>query len=206
MALPLLFTAPVKLPLAILASLLLSLAAQAQDLASRVLAEMNLARTAPQTYARVLAERMAGYRGVEGASAVQEAVRFLQRATPLPPLALSEGMSQAAESHVADLGPRGARGHRGSGGSSPFSRMNRYGQWVGTAGENIFFGNRDARGIVCALIVDAGVRGRGHRKNIFSRSFRVAGVGHGQHSRYGAMCVVDFAGGFVERDITLAKL
>lgn len=192
-----------KLPIALLATLLLSLAAHAQDLSARVLAEMNLARTAPQTYARLLAAQMGGS---ESSADVQEAVRFLQRATPLPPLALSEGMSQAAENHVADLGPRGARGHRGRGGSSPWSRMGRHGQWLGTAGENIFYGQRSARGIVCALIVDAGVRGRGHRKNIFSRAFRVAGVSHGQHSAYGAMWVVDFAGGFIERSTTLAGL
>lgn len=196
-----------KLPIALLATLLLSLAAPAQDLSSRVLAEMNLARTAPQAYARLLAAQMAGYRGVEGPRVVQEAIRFLERAEPLPPLTLSEGMSQAAENHVADLGPRGARGHRGRGGSSPWSRMGRHGQWLGTAGENIYYGQRTARGIVCGLIVDDGVRGRGHRKNIFSRSFRVAGVSHGRHAVYGAMCVVDFAGGFVERGgATLAGL
>ncbi len=196
----------VKLYLSLLATLLLSLAAHAQDLSSRVLAEMNLARTAPQSYARLLAEQMNGYRGVEGAGVVQEAIRFLERADSLAPLALSGGMSQAAEGHVAEQGARGARGHGGQGGSSPWSRMGRYGQWVGSAGENIYYGQRSARGIVCALIVDDNVRGRGHRKNIFSHSFRVAGVGYGQHAIYGAMCVVDFAGGFVEHDNTLAKL
>lgn len=49
-----------------------------------------------------------------------------------------------------------------------------------------------------SLIVDAGVRDRGHRKNIFMRDFGVVGVACGSHSRYGTMCVMDFAGGFIE--------
>ena len=84
--------------------------------------------------------------------------------------------------------------------------MNKYGQWIGTAGENIYYGRSDARGIVCALIIDAGVSNRGHRKNIFSRSYGVAGAAYGQHAGYGAMCVIDFAGQYVERGGRLAGL
>jgi len=72
------------------------------------------------------------------------------------------------------------------------------GKWIGSAGENISYGYSDAAMIVATLIVDDGVRGRGHRKNIFSRSFAVAGIACGPHTRFGGMCVIDFAGGFVE--------
>lgn len=82
--------------------------------------------------------------------------------------------------------------------------MDRFGQRLGTAAENIHYGPGGARGIVCALIVDHGVSGRGHRKNIFNSSFRVAGIACGGHARFGAMCVMDFAGGFVDRSSTLA--
>ncbi|HEX8312837.1 MAG TPA: CAP domain-containing protein [Chthoniobacteraceae bacterium] len=182
-----------------LLSLILAGAAHAQSISSEVLAEMNLARTAPQQYAQLLAQRMANYKGREGHRVVEEAVRFLQRAEPLPALSLSEGMSKAASLHVADQGSRGARGHRGSGGTSPWGRMARFGQHLGYAGENIHYGSRDARGIVMALIVDDGVRGRGHRKNIFSRNFRVTGIAAGPHSSYRSMCVMGFASGFIER-------
>ena len=103
--------------------------------------------------------------------------------------------------HVAEQGPTGGFGH-----GNPFSRMDRFGQWIGSAAENISYGKHDARSIVCQLIVDSGVMGKGHRKNIFSPAFGVAGAAFGSHARYGAMCVIDFAGRFVERGSTLAGL
>ncbi len=171
-----------------------ALSVRAADFGSEVLAEMNLARTAPQAYAAVVAA--APHRGSEGQSAVDEAVRFLMRARPLPPLSAREGIVAAARDHVEDQGPRAARGHKGSDRSAPWDRMARYGAWSGRAGENIHYGRATARAVVVALIIDDGVRGRGHRKNIFNSTFSVAGAASGEHARFGRMCVIDFAGGF----------
>jgi uncharacterized protein YkwD len=159
-----------------------------------ILEEINLARTNPQHYAQLIAgSRLADPRSVA------EAVSFLQKARPLPPLAFVDGLALSAQRHVADQGSRGAIGHSGSNHSSPWSRMAEYGRYVGRAGENISYGCSDARNIVAQLIIDQGVPGRGHRKNIFSPSFAVAGAACGHHARYGAMCVIDFAGGFEEK-------
>ncbi len=174
------------------------LAVRASDLAEQVLAEINLARTAPQQYAQIVAAQSVGYHGTEGDRAVVEAVNFLNKAHALPALSASAGMSSSALSHVLDAGPAGARGHKGSNGSQPWDRMARFGRWVGQAGENIDYGVHDARSIVVRLIVDDGVRDRGHRKNIFNRGYTVAGAASGYHATYGAMCVIDFAGAFVE--------
>ncbi len=61
------------------------------------------------------------------------------------------------------------------------------------------------RRIVVTLIVDQGVAGRTHRRNIFRPEYKVAGAAVGPHARYGAMCVIDFAGGFVEKGIAMAE-
>src|SRR5688500_17887510 len=98
--------------------------ASADDLAMEVFNELNLARLQQRRYGRLLAAKM-GSGGKQ--SDVAEAVRFLQKARPLPPLTLSRGMSQGARLHVADLGPRGRRGHYGSGRSTPWSRMEKFG-------------------------------------------------------------------------------
>jgi uncharacterized protein YkwD len=192
------FTVIVKVIARLLVLIILPLAAHAGDLAEQVLAEINLARTAPQQYAQIVAGQTTGLHGAEGDRAVTEAVRFLEKAHPLAPLTASSGMSNSALSHVLEMGPVGGRGHKGSNGSQPWDRMDRFGKWVGHAGENIDYGVHDARSIVVRLVVDDGVRGRGHRKNIFSRDYHVAGAASGFHATYGAMCVIDFADGFIE--------
>jgi uncharacterized protein YkwD len=53
------------------------------------------------------------------------------------------------------------------------------------------------------LIVDDGITGRGHRKNIFDPTYRAAGIALGERSNLGRLCVITFAGGFTERGAAL---
>ena len=177
---------------------------RADDPAAQVQAELNLARTAPRQYAQIVARHALGHRHIEGDRVVREAIGFLERARPLAPLARSTGMTAGALSHVLDQGASGARGHQGSDGSTPWKRLARFGHWSGHAAENIAYGQRDARAIVVALIVDDGVRDRGHRQNIFGSDFRYAGIACGPHAGYRTMCVIDFAAGFAETESGIA--
>ncbi len=77
-------------------------------------------------------------------------------------------------------------------------RLTRYGRWSGRIGENISYGRSDARDVVIQLMVDDGIRNRGHRRNMFDPEFRLVGVGCGQHAGYRAMCVMTFAAGYLE--------
>ena len=178
-----------RLPLFLVLIAATTVMATADDLASQVLEEINLARTQPQQYAQIVAGRGEGAR---------EAVEFLQRVRPLPPLAWSAGISQAARAHAVDVGSRGGRGHNGANGDTPWKRMSRFGKWNGFVGENIDYGHADARSIVISLIIDNGVPGRGHRVNLFKRDFKVTGIAVGPHASAGSICVMDFATGFTE--------
>jgi uncharacterized protein YkwD len=175
-----------------------------------VIEEMNLARTNPRAYAGYLKEYRKLYRGKyiypqgnnvriatsEGLSAVDEAIRFLMRQQQVAPLQYSSGLAEAAADLVEDQCTSGDTGHSGRVSGSMDRRIERHGKWQGSIGENISYGYDDARLVVIQLIVDDAVRGRGHRKNMFNPAFRRAGVACGSHAEYGAMCVIDYAGGF----------
>jgi uncharacterized protein YkwD len=175
-----------------------------------IIEEMNLARTKPRLYAEYVKEFRTLYKGnriylpgstvriptVEGVSAVDEAVRFLLKQKPLAPFEFSRGLSEAAADLVADQSSSGDTGHNGRLSGSMSQRIERHGQWRGSIGENIGYGYDNPRWVVIQLIVDDGVRNRGHRKNIFKPDFRRAGVACGSHPEYTAMCVTDFAEGF----------
>jgi hypothetical protein len=190
---------------------------QADDfsrLEADIVREHNLARRNPRAYAAYLEELLPFFDGRllrlpgeiplrtrEGAPAVREAIAFLRRQDSVGTLAVSRGMARGARDHVRDSGPRGRLEHVGTDGSNSWDRVNRYGSWQNTIGENLSFGAYgpgEARDVVMHLIIDDGVRDRAHRDNIFNPDFHVIGVACGPHARYGVMCVAVYAGGYEE--------
>jgi uncharacterized protein YkwD len=135
----------------------------------------------------------------EGASALEECIRELEHAKPASCMSPRKGLTLAARDHAQDQGRTGATGHNGSDGSSIVTRINRYGSWQLSAGENISYGYNEARAIVVALLIDDGVPSRGHRKNLLNNSFNLIGVDIGPHRVYGEVCVMDFAGGYTSK-------
>jgi len=177
-----------------------------------ILAEINLARTNPAQYLRYLEEFKPHYHGKEikfadgsplvtneGVSALEEAIGFVRSLKPLPPLELRKGLILGAQDHVNDLTRTGHSGHRGSDGSMTEDRLSRYGIWSDSVGEDIVYQSRKAREDVIALLIDDGVKSRGHRKNIFKSDFHVIGLALSQPSKSPAMCVITFAGGFADK-------
>jgi uncharacterized protein YkwD len=81
----------------------------------------------------------------------------------------------------------------------PSDRIERHGNWESVIGENVAYGQSTAREVVAAFIVDDGVPGREHRKNLFNAAFHVMGVDCGPHSMYTTTCAITFAGGFREK-------
>jgi uncharacterized protein YkwD len=183
-----------------------------ETLEKKIVKEVNQARTNPGAYAAWLRGQRQYYRGTqlrrpgekpiltkEGLKAVDEAIRGLDKQKPMGALGYSRGLSLAARDLVAPQGASGGFGHRGPDGSMPSDRIERHGNWESVIGENVAYGQSTAREVVAAFIVDDGVPGREHRKNLFNAAFHVMGVDCGPHATYGTTCAITFAGGFREK-------
>jgi uncharacterized protein YkwD len=172
--------------------------AAAPDVNAEVLAEINFARANPQAYARALLDQPVSdwernLAQKTDRAAYAEAVDFLLRQAPLPPLRADDQLAAAALEHVAAQGAAGKVGHAGPGGETFDARLRRHGVEARMWGENIAYGPARASDVVRELIIDSGVPDRGHRRNIFYADFAAAGVSCGPHRDYAAMCVMDFA-------------
>ncbi|HEY3270076.1 MAG TPA: CAP domain-containing protein [Geothrix sp.] len=175
-----------------------------------VIQEMSDARVQPKAYAKHLRELRPCFEGTlwsrpgrvplrtdEGVAALDEAIAFLESTQPVGPLRFHEGLARAARLHAQDLGPRGSLEHVGSDGSHLSGRLNRLGRWQGLIAENISTGEEEARQVVIQLLIDDGVAGRGHRRNLFNPGLHQAGAGSAPHRDYRMVTVIDYADGFV---------
>lgn len=182
---------------AVAAALFLPALASAAELDEAVLAEINYVRANPADYARELRRAPDWVFEQEESEAVDEALDFLERQPPLPPLKADQRLDAAARAHASAQGARGEVGHGPAG--SLGRRLRENGVYAGLSAENISYGHDDARAVVRQLIIDSRVPGRGHRRNIFSPGYSAAGVACGAHRQWGSMCVIDFAGALMER-------
>jgi uncharacterized protein YkwD len=178
-----------------------------------IIDEINLARTNPQKYISFLEEYRSYYKGNsltlpgsksalvtnEGLAAVEEAINYLRAQKPLPALTLAKGVCFAARDHAKDMTLKGITGHKGSDGSVPDTRVQRYGFWDGTVGENIIYDIRTARQMVIGMIIDDGVANRGHRHNIFDTTYRVTGISISDAASNPARGVIVYVGGFTDK-------
>jgi uncharacterized protein YkwD len=171
--------------------------------------EINLFRSNPAKYANDYIAPLAKYyqkkilhypndesiKTREGVKALNECVRELQSATPQPIMYPNQALTKSANDHQKDQGKTGKTGHTGNDNSDLKQRIERYAKWQVRIAENIAYGNSSARQVIIFLLIDDGVKNRGHRKNLLHPAYKTVGVSFGNHPVYGTMCVMDFAGG-----------
>jgi uncharacterized protein YkwD len=101
----------------------------------------------------------------------------------------------AAKDLAVAQGATHQTGHTGPDGSTVTSRINKFGHWQRTAGENIAYGTTGGKEIVIQLLVDDGVPNRGHRTNIFNPKYTSLGSWMSGHKTYRHTTVIDYSGG-----------
>ena len=90
-------------------------------------------------------------------------------------------------------------GHSSSDGGSPWDRMDKYGVWGGTVGENLSFGAINGMNAVIQLYIDDGVPSKGHRANLTNPQFKIMGAAAGEFPSYGNIMTQNFAKTFKEK-------
>ena len=192
---------------------LLNTAANADYLSNeekQVIFEINKLRSNPVEYAKACLEPLLTmYKGKklyfpgddpiltkEGIIALKDAIFYLQKCKPVTLLVPDLRLFKAARDHMADQARTGKTGHEGSSGSNAQSRIRKYGDWDKAMGENIFYGESDARAVVLHLVIDDGTFSRGHRKNLLDKDYRLVGVATGKHPAWRNICVITFADAF----------
>jgi hypothetical protein len=183
-----------------------------------VILEMNKARNDPRKYAQLyIRPRLTKFRGKdfcmpngamlmteEGEAAVHDCLSALARTETAGLLSPVKGLWQAARDHAADQGATGGTGHIGSDNSTFQTRIMRHGTFSGRlcrCGENISYGPDTGREIVCCMLIDDGVPGRGHRSNLLLKDFTQTAASCGSHPGFGVVCVITFAAGFRNKDV-----
>lgn len=183
------------------------------DNEKEIILEMNMLRYNPAMYAKIHMKWMEIYyeenflkipgktiiKTEEGKTAFLECIQELEQTGSLPILKPSKGMTKACELLVYDQSLTGKTGHKGSGNSTPFSRVELFGTYQGYFAENIHYGDIEPRFIIIALLIDDGVKSRGHRETLLSKEFNLTGVATGKHKSYKNMCVINYATNFIDK-------
>jgi hypothetical protein len=176
-----------------------------------VVLAMNLIRHDPAKYAKLYVYPLLSYfdgillripgkttlRTREGAEVVKELYDELLETSPVPLFYPSEGMSRAATDHAQYMRRTGNAGHEGRGGMS--ARLLRHGRWDVSIAENLHWGAENAHDAVLSLMIDDGVKNRGHRINILDPDFKYVGVGIDSHPRLHISYVIKYAVKFTDK-------
>ena len=146
---------------------------------------MNLARIHGSKFSAIYIEPIEDKTGYE-----TSLIKTLNRMPPKPLLRPSFGMAGAAAIHSIYSGFSGTTGHSGF-----KTRMTLFQPFNGgkQAGENCDYGSKSAIDITLDLLIDEGVRGLGHRKNILTHDFNRIGGSRFYHKDYTWNAVFDYS-------------
>lgn len=110
----------------------------------------------------------------------------------LPFLYPDEGLIKLARTHAADLKKRGGiLSHESAEGKGFGQRITEAGRYRCGA-ENVFVGTPQALDALILLLIDKGVKDKGHRRNLLDPNFNLMGVSYIQTTKGKAVLVQDF--------------
>ncbi len=138
----------------------------------QMIEEVNTLRANPAGYIKYVEDYVRDMRqnGEFGNSiqTSQELMEVLKNTKPLPVLTPIECLHAAAVLHAQDQKPTGDVNHQGTDGAMPWDRTQRACSLLINGNENLVGGPASIRRAVLLLLIDDGIEGRGHRKNLLN--------------------------------------
>ena len=154
----------------------------------KVILFMNMSRHDGPLFAQTILDAYVKEKQVENSSYLRSLRKDLELAKGLLPLVPERDLTAVAQAHALKSGQKGRVGHQDF--NKRFEPLlgNPYMQ----VGENCSYGFETAIDIVLSLLIDEGVKNKGHRQNILSEDYNSIGVAIRPHKTYRVNCVMDF--------------
>lgn len=137
--------------------------------------EINLVRANPLGYIRYIEmykNDIASGTAFGSVESCDDLIEELKKTAPLAPFRSSDCLLAAAKKHGDDLKQMGSFEHVGPDGSYPWDRIRKACRNMSDGNENLVGGAQSIRKSIILLLVDDGIPGRGHRKNILSKDWK----------------------------------
>ncbi len=153
----------------------------------------NLMRKNPSLFGEtVLKEFLLQFPEANSAEAKSLLSDLKQTKPQLSFLVPEEGLIKMARLHAADIKKRGGIiSHQSSSGKGFVERIKEAGAYRCGA-ENVFVGTPDPLSALILLLIDKGVRDKGHRKNLLDPTFNLMGASFVETGKNKAVLVQDF--------------
>ena len=155
---------------------------------------INLLRSNPKQFKTDILIPFVESNNIQKEKAYKSLLRELDKTSNLPLLKPHDKLYESAVFHAKDMGRSGKTGHRSSKGKSFEKRMSPLLDTFASVGENCHYGSNDALFVVIDLLIDRGIPGYGHRKNLLQADFVFIGISMAPHKKYEFNCVQEFAG------------
>lgn len=138
----------------------ISILAQTTEREQQVLDEINLVRTDPTGYIQYIDSFLDYWEsGATERAAALELKKELKKMQPLPALQFSPDLYITCKKHGEYI-----------------AKTKKFEHSDCDCGENIQYGNSDIRFAIIDLLVDSGIEGRGHRKNLLNPEYKYFAV------------------------------
>jgi len=155
-----------------------------------VIDEINALRANPRVYVENLHDQLETRLRTQP---LLDAFTAVAEMPPAPALRLDPRLGQAAWAQAQQLGLTGLMTHTGAGGSTPGGRIRDAGVISTLTAEELAFGQSTAQDVVLQLILDSGVPGAPHRRDLLNPVFTMGGAACGPHKGQRFVCVIDLS-------------